>query len=759
MLAGLPAALPAVLLPSAAQGQSREADKALEDLIPDGAIDDPAGWARDTDAAKVPLPGAVPGAVPSAATDAAALLTPDVIAPLTDIPAITLDWPDATELPAIAPLDADPDIALAAEQAQAAGTLLTTGSDIGSDASSDARGDMGSDMGSDVGSGKDFGKIREASLISVTPQLMLAFPAQLDALPEREVVAARFGQLAALRKFGNEEDNLAQLTRRARQDIELLRRVLRIYGYYDAEVSQSTAGYTAPDEGSGAAAAIDLRKVVVRFDVLPGPRYALARIALGDMAAAPDFAALARAFALEPGDPVNTDRIVAERDHLIAALGEGGHAFAQVGQPDLVIDHALRSGDLTLPVTSGGKYVMGQITSSLPEYLSSRHIARIARFRSGDPFRSSRLDDLRQAILATGLVSAVTVTPREAPNTAAPGIADIDVTMVKAPQRTVAGLIGFSSGEGVRAEASWENRNFFPPEGLVRFRGVIGTREQLVGATFRRNNFRARDQVLSADLYAQTRQTQAFNARTLSFTTTFEKQTTLIFQKEWVWSAGLEVLATSELPAAQASTRTTYFIGALPIRGAYDGSDDLLNPKRGFRAALRFSPEISVQNGKGSSYLHSQLDLSGYQPVSRRVIMAARLRLGAIKGADVASIAPSRRFYAGGGASVRGFAFQAVGPRDALGNPSGGLSLSEFALEARVKTSLLGGAVSVVPFVDAGTVGTTASPTINGAKFGIGIGMRYQTSFGPIRVDLGTPINPAKGDPRIGVYVSLGQAF
>ena len=64
-----------------------------------------------------------------------------------------------------------------------------------------------------------------------------------------------------------------------------------------------------------------------------------------------------------------------------------------------------------------------------------------------------------------------------------------------------------------------------------------------------------------------------------------------------------------------------------------------------------------------------------------------------------------------------------------------------------------------MPFVDAGTVGTTASPTINGLKVGVGLGVRYQTIFGPIRIDLGTPINPAKGDSRIGVYVSLGQAF
>ncbi len=725
--AGLLALLVAIL-PQTAHAQSREADQALEDLIPDSAMDDPKTWANDTDAAKVAVP------------DPATLLSPEAIAPLTGIPAITLAWPDAAELPPITPLTPDPDIEAAAEQAKAAGEAL-----------SDA----------DPGSGRGIGQIPGASLFPITPQLALAFPPDEVTLPEREAVTARFGALASLRKFGNEEDNLAQLTRRARQDTDLLQQVLRVYGYYDAEVYQSTTGYSAPAEGSGPAPAIDLKKVGVRFDVRPGPRYTLARIALGDLSAARDAAALTRAFSLSPGDPVNTDRIVAERDHLIAALGEGGHAFAKVGEPDLSIDHALRTGDLSVPVTAGGQYVIGEVHSSLPDYLSSRHLSRIARFRSGDPFRRSRIDDLRQAILATGLVSAVTVAPRETIPAAdgQAGVADIDVTLAKAPQRTIAGLIGYSSGEGLRVEASWENRNMFPPEGLVRFRGVVGTREQLAGATYRRNNFFGRDQVLTADLYAQTRRTDAYNARTVSFSTTFEKQTTLIFQKAWVWSAGFELLATSELPAAAGSTRTTYFIGALPLRGAYDGSNDLLDPRRGFRVSLRVSPEISSQNGKRSSYVRAQFDASGYQPVSSSLVLAERVRLGTIPGTDVTSIAPSRRFYAGGGASVRGFAYQAVGPRDALGNPSGGRSLSEFSLEARVKTGLMGGAVSVVPFVDAGTVGTTASPTINGLKVGVGLGLRYQTSFGPIRIDLGTPINPAKGDSRIGVYVSLGQAF
>lgn len=722
------------LAPGAAVAQSRNADQALEDLIPDSALDNPEGWALDTEAAKKPAP------------DPQTLISPVALPPLTDIPEISIPWPDEAELPPIESLTPDPDIGLAEEQAKAAGETLDT-----------ALPDNDSDTVA----------IANAAIVKISDQVELAFPPDV-LFPEQGAVAERFKELSTLRTLDNKNDNLALLTRRARQDIDLLQQILRLYGYYDAEVSQTLSGLERPTEGGtgdGVAGRtpIDVQKVVVRFDVVPGPQYKLAKIDLGDVTRAPDGPALRATFAMQTGDPVNSDVIVAERTHLDIKLGETGYAFAKLGEPALAIDHGPRTGDLTLPVTTGGKYAFGNVTSTLPDYLSSRHLERIARFHPGDPYKRSLVDDLRQAILATSLVSSVTVKAREvAPPTAdAPGTVDLDVALVKAPQRTVAGLIGYSSGEGVRLEASWEHRNFFPPEGLVRFRGVVGTREQLLGATYRRNNFIARDQVLSVDLYAQTRDTDAYDARTASFIASFEKQTTLIFQKPWAYSIGLEVVASSELPKADVGSvgRTTYFVGALPVRGAYDGSDNLLDPKRGFRVALRVSPEVSVQSGVKSTYVRAQFDASTYQPVSDSIVVAARTRLGTIQGTALANIAPSRRLYAGGGASVRGFTYQAVGPKDAAGDPSGGRSLAEFSLEARVKTGLVGGAVSVVPFVDAGAVGQGTTPTLRGTKIGVGVGVRYETNFGPIRVDIGTPLNPSKGDSRIGVYVALGQAF
>ena len=181
----------------------------------------------------------------------------------------------------------------------------------------------------------------------------------------------------------------------------------------------------------------------------------------------------------------------------------------------------------------------------------------------------------------------------------------------------------------------------------------------------------------------------------------------------------------------------------------------MLNPTRGFRLAGRISPELSLQ-GRAFGYTRTQLDASAYRSVSDGVVLAARARLGTILGAPRDQVAPSRRYYAGGGASVRGYGFQSIGPRDPNNDPIGGRSLAEFAVEARIK---LFGNIGLVPFLDAGNIYTAALPDFSGLRYGTGLGLRYYSNFGPIRVDVGTPINPQPGDTRIAVYVSLGQAF
>jgi translocation and assembly module TamA len=253
-------------------------------------------------------------------------------------------------------------------------------------------------------------------------------------------------------------------------------------------------------------------------------------------------------------------------------------------------------------------------------------------------------------------------------------------------------------------------------------------------------------------------QRDAYDARTYSLSGDLERQTNIFFQKTWTWSLGGELLASDErdvIAATGQARRRTFLIAAAPTSLNYDGSDDLLNPTRGFRLGGRISPELSLQ-GSAFGYTRAQVDASAYAQVKDGVVLAGRTRLGTILGAPREQVAPSRRFYAGGGASVRGYGFQSIGPRDPNNDPIGGRSLIEFAIEARVR---LFGNFGLVPFVDAGNISTAGLPDFSGLRYGAGLGLRYYSSFGPIRVDVGTPINPQRGDTRIAVYVSLGQAF
>src|SRR5690606_31468681 len=105
------------------------------------------------------------------------------------------------------------------------------------------------------------------------------------------------------------------------------------------------------------------------------------------------------------------------------------------------------------------------------------------------------------------------------------------------------------------------------------------------------------------------------------------------------------------------------------------------------------------------------------------------------------------------------YGYREIGPRDTAGDPTGGRSLVELSLEARIKTGLLDGALGIVPFVDAGTVGTGSVPSFENIQYGAGIGARYLTGFGPLRLDVAVPLNPGPNDGWIAVYVALGQAF
>ncbi len=558
-----------------------------------------------------------------------------------------------------------------------------------------------------------------------------------------------FRDLSALLEDGRDAANAAQVSARADEDIRLTERLLRSRGYYDGIAT--VAIDTLPNATNS---------LTVTLSATPGPRYLLGDIKV--IGAAPEPTTLSLdALALKRGDPIDAAEIESAEARIALKLPEAGYPFVKVGQRDILLDERDHHGDYSLPVDAGPKARFGQIRTEGDPVFTPEHLTVISRFDRGELYDSRQVDDLRQALIATSLLSNNAIEPVKTGQANPDGTETVDILVhqTKGPARQLAGSAGYGTGEGIKLTGSWTHRNMFPPEGALTVEAVAGTLQQSLGTTFRRSNAGQRDRSFALGASVARQDFDAYNAQTLTLSGSLSRQSTPIFQKRWTWSIGGELIATRETPFETSTLdrdRSTYFIAAIPLQLGYDRSNSQLDPTKGFRLSARVSPEAQKQSGGGfDGYARLLGEGSVYYPVMDSLVLAGRARVGSIVGASRDSIAPSRRLYSGGGGSVRGFGYQELGPKDIDDKPIGGRSLTEFALEARYRF----GDYGIVPFFDAGRVGESSTPSLKNMRYGAGIGVRYYTNFGPFRLDLATPINRQPGESKIALYISIGQAF
>jgi translocation and assembly module TamA len=555
-------------------------------------------------------------------------------------------------------------------------------------------------------------------------------------------LADLFGDLSALYGGDGKADNAAMIRARLSADGELMQRILASEGYYDAVVDTR----------------IERRSITAVIDVKPGKRYTLADIIIeADPTVPPNL--IADNFPLSVGEPIVAQRIQGAEAAIALKLPEEGYPFAKVGQRDILLDGATGDGVYTLPVDIGKRSRFGGIETTGDLAFDAEHVEVLARFKRGDLYDSRMVDDLRQALVATGLFATVAAEPQPTGESAGDDTEFVTmlVTQQAGPPRTIAASAGYGTGEGIRLEGSWTHRNLLPPEGALTFRGVLGTQEQGIGATLRRSNAGRRDRTLELVTEVTRSTYDAFNAITGRVGARVSYDSTPIWQKKFTYAYGVELIATREDDYDFATGERSYdFYTILGLTGqvGMDRTDSLLDPTKGFRITSLIQPEGSLA-GRFSPYARLRTDISGYYPVTDSIVLAGRVRVGSIVGAARERLAPSRRFYAGGGGSVRGFGFQELGPKDPNNDPIGGRSVNEVALEARYRFGNFG----VVGFVDGGQVYRSSAPTFQNLRFGAGIGARYYTNFGPMRFDIATPIGRKPGEARVSVYVSIGQAF
>jgi translocation and assembly module TamA len=589
----------------------------------------------------------------------------------------------------------------------------------------------------------------------------------------------RFLELSALQDARGEAVNGAMIEARAREDEQLAVRLLRSEGYYDGTATATIRAAPPPAETASAATASPSQPAIeVVIAATPGPRYSFGAITIAQADPAP--AALAReALPLRPGDPIVAATVEAAEANVLLRLPQQGYPFTEVGLRDILLDPESGRGEYSLPVNAGPRATFRAIRTEGELAFDVDHIDLLARFDQGQLYDRRLVDDLREAMVATRLFSTVSAEPVRTGEAAPDGgeYVDILVRQDAGPPRSIDGNIGYSTGEGLRLEGAWEHRNLIRPEGSFRAAAVLGTNEQSASARLRFGNWRLRDQSLLLQVEAGRRDVAAFEGYTTRLLGLVTRESTPIWQKRWTYAYGLELLATNEsqVGAPRISVGDAYFIGGLIGQLGYDRSNSLLDPTSGFRLSARVNPEASLRDGT-EYYLRSQFDASAYYPFGEndRFVIAGRARFGSIFGIERDRLAPSRRFYAGGGGSVRGFGFQELGPRTIVPNPAfdpaeddpeevpptlsipiGGRGLTEFAVEGRYRFGNYG----VVAFVDAGNVDENEYPSFNDMRFGVGIGGRLYTNFGPLRLDVATPIGRREGESWISIYVSIGQAF
>jgi translocation and assembly module TamA len=576
----------------------------------------------------------------------------------------------------------------------------------------------------------------------------------------------RFEGLSNLEQGDGKADNIAMLTARVADDRALLERLLKAQGYYDAAIDTRIDPVTLDE-------AVD---AIATITVDPGERFTFAEIRVeADPTQPADL--IKSSVILKPGDPIVADDVLENEAVIAKALPENGYPFAAIGERDVLLDAQTAEGIYTLPVEIGPRSRIGGFAVAGDEVFDAQHIAEIARIETGELYDGRYIDDLRRALTATGLLRSFSVEPKRTGEALADGTEKVTILVDQAagPARTLAGTVGYGTGRGFTLEGSWSHRNLFPPEGALTGSLVAGTLEQGASVNFRRANAGRRDRSIEVTASALRSNFDAFEATTGRIGALYSYVSTPIWQKRVTWALGAEVLASVEEafdPRVQDLRDETYFIGSLTGQIGLDTSDDLLNPTRGFRLEALVQPEGSLDGGL-TPYVRAIFDGSAYAPVGENIVLAGRMRAGSIIGADRVDIAPSRRLYAGGGGSVRGFGFQQLGPKEPIPNsnfdpddpeetadpfvltPIGGRSVVEGSAEVRYRF----GDYGVVAFVDAGQVYRDTAPAFSDIRFGVGLGARVYTSFGPIRVDVATPVNRRSGEGRLNVYVSIGQAF
>ncbi len=544
----------------------------------------------------------------------------------------------------------------------------------------------------------------------------------------------------------NEVRNSQEILAGARADYQQLLGILYRNGYYSGTISILIDGQeaaTLPPFFSPKS--IDNVSVRVRT----GDLFKFGRIGISPLA---EVTNLPEGFTR--GEPARSTVIVEAVESAIGAWREAGHAKAKPSSQSVVADHARKRLDASVTLEPGPLVYFGSLDIEGAPNVDKRRIRQIAGLRRGAVFSPTDLERTANRLRATGTFRSVALSEGE---TIGPdGAMDIAAQLVEEKPRRFGFGAEISSLEGAALSAYWMHRNILGGAERLRFDASIGGLgsstsgiDQRIAAHFSRPGTTAPANTLNIDVELAKLDEPEFTSRQ----GTVEVGIMRRLSDRVEYGAGVR-FRYSDVTDDLGDREFTHL--SFPIEGRVDSRDTPLNPTKGYYLAAEIAPYLGLNDsasgmrifGDGRAYLSFGDDAA--------VTLAGRAQIGSVVGSGLRNTPPDLLFFSGGGGTVRGQPYQSLSV-DLGGNVNvGGRSFLGLSGEARIKVF---DRASVVVFADAGFIGAESTPGRNGEwHSGAGLGIRYETGVGPIRLDVAAPVSGNTGD-GIQVYVGIGQAF
>ncbi|NIZ07845.1 autotransporter assembly complex family protein [Pseudooceanicola sp. HF7] len=544
--------------------------------------------------------------------------------------------------------------------------------------------------------------------------------------------------------------NSQELIAAAQADYERMVAALYDKGYFGPTVSIKVDGKQASDV-SVLARNVTVNKIVI--DVTPGPLFTFSE---AEIAPLPEGIAPPEGFV--PGATARTSVMRTAATAGVRDWRSAGHALAELDSQKITANHRTDNVSAVFRVTPGPRLTFGvprlgegSLESDVrPERIIA--IAGIPQEKVFDPAEVRRAADrLRRA----GAFSSATVV--EDDHASAGDTLGTTINVTDAKKRRLGAGAEISSTDGLTLTGYWIHRNLFGGSERLRFDGEIaGIGKAVDGGAD------GVDYTLSTTL---TYPAFAHPDMDLVFGIEATREDEPAYRTDAVeGTVGLDRYITPDLTGTlELGLRYNYSVDDLGEREffhatfsgglTWDKRNDEFNATKGFYTKLTLSPFVGL-NESDSTGLRSEADLRAYLPLgTERFVYANRLQLGSVVGPSIIDTPSDWLYYSGGGGSVRGQGYKSLGVTE-NGVTTGGRSYAAISTELRSK---LTDTIGAVAFVDYGFVSGAENFTGGEWQGGAGLGMRYFTPIGPVRLDVAVPVTG--DDDSFAVYIGIGQAF